>query len=83
MAGRTVIKPYKLKPSGETMSRDDLSTWKQVLLGHCRQNDKWIQFLPASTTHKTWKSADEDETHGFVEGTAAETTNLLQPFRTS
>ena len=81
MAGRTVIKPYKLKPSGETMSRDDLSTWKQVLLGHCRQNEHWIQFLPASTTpRKTWKSADEDETHGFVEDTAANTDKLVATF---
>ena len=82
MAGRTVIKPYKLKPSGETMSRDDLSTWKQVLLGHCRKNEHWIQFLPASTTpRKTWKSADEDETHGFVEDTAANTDKLVATFQ--
>ena len=77
MAGKTVIKPYKLKPSGETMSRDDLSTWKQVMLGHCRQNDKWIQFLPTSTTHHTWKSSDDDETNG-LEGADATETNALR-----
>ena len=75
MAGKTVIKPYKLKPSVETISRDDLSTWKQVMLGHCHQNDKWTQFLPTSATHHTWKCSDDDETNG-LEGADATETNV-------
>ena len=65
MAGRTAVKPYKLKPTGESLTRDDLSTWKQILLSHIRQNPKWIQFLPSSATHKEWKSTDEDVTNGL------------------
>ena len=65
MAGRTAVKPYKLKPTGESLTRDDLSTWKQILLSHIRQNQKWIQFLPSSATHKKWKSTDEDVTNGL------------------
>ena len=65
MAGKTV-KPYKLKPSGEVLSRDDLSTWRQILLGHIRQNPKWHQFLPTSSQHATWKCSDDDETNGLV-----------------
>ena len=33
MAMRNTIKPYKLKASGEVISRDDLNTWKHILLG--------------------------------------------------
>ena len=76
MAARTVIRPYKLKPAGETLTRDDLSTWKQVLLGHIRQNEKWLQFLPTSETHSEWKSTDEDDRNGFAETTAALTAAL-------
>ena len=80
MAGRTTIKPYKLKPTGETLSRDDLATWRQILLGHIRQNPKWLQFLPTSSVNPKWTCSDEDETNGLVEmnepvGTAAPTIN--------
>ena len=71
MAGRTVIKPYKLKPSGESLTRDDLSTWRQILLGHIRQNQKWLKFLPTSTEHPTWTCSDDDETNGLVSMNAA------------
>ena len=71
MAARTVIRPYKLKPSGEALSRDDLSTWKQVLLSHCRQNENWHQFLPNSATHAEWTCSDEDVTNGLVVRTGA------------
>ena len=77
MAGRTVIKPYKLKPSGEALTRDDLFTWKQILLGHIRQNPKWLQFLPSSATHKEWKSTDEDVTNG-LHGVDATASNVLR-----
>ena len=77
MAGKTVIKPYKLKPSGEVLSRDDLSTWRQILLGHIRQNNQWLQFLPNSVTHKTWECTDDDENNGLV-GEDNATTNTLR-----
>ena len=77
MAGKTVIKPYKLKPSGDTLTRDDLSTWRQILLGHIRQNNDWHQFLPSSATHKTWVCTDEDETNG-LQGADANATNKLR-----
>ena len=77
MAGRTVIKPYKLQPTGEALTRDDLFTWEQVLLGHIRQNPKWLQFLPSSATHKEWKSTDEDPTNG-LDGTDAADSNVLR-----
>ena len=77
MAGRTVIKPYKLKPSGDSLTRDDLSTWRQILLGHIRQNTDWHQFLPSSETHKTWICTDVDETNGLA-GRDANATNKLR-----
>ena len=77
MAGKTTIKPYKLKPSGDNLTRDDLSTWRQILLGHIRQNRDWHQFLPSSATHKTWVCTDEDETNGLV-GADANATNKLR-----
>ena len=80
MAGKTIIRPYKLKPTGEMLSRDDLSTWKQVLLGHCRQNENWQQFLPNSATHATWKCADQDETNGLNGATAGDTNKLRSAF---
>ena len=77
MAAKTIIKPYKLKPSGETLSRDDLSTWKQILLGHIRQNATWHQFLPSSATHKEWVCTDEDVTNG-LEGADETASNKLR-----
>ena len=77
MAGKTVIKPYKLKPSGDSLTRDDLSTWKQILLGHVRQNAKWIQFLPSSATHKTWVCTDDDDTNGLA-GADDNASNVLR-----
>ena len=77
MAGRTVIKPYKLKPTGDALTRDDLFTWKQILLGFIRQNPKWLQFLPSSATFKEWLSSDEDVTNGLV-GTDDNDTNVLR-----
>jgi hypothetical protein len=66
MAGKMVIKPYKLKPSGDILTRVDLSTWKQILLGHIRQNPSLFHFLLSSATHKTWTCMDEDETNALV-----------------
>jgi hypothetical protein len=77
MAGKTVIKPYKLKPSGDSLTRDDLSTWKQILLGHIRQNATWHQFLPSSATYKEWVCTDDDETNA-LEGADATATNALR-----
>ena len=67
MAAKTISRPYKLEAKGDHLTRDDLATWKQVLLGHIRQNPRWLQFLPTSETHSTWKSTDEDELNGFDE----------------
>ena len=58
---KTTIKPYKLKPSSDKLSRDDLATWKQVLLSHMRQNAAWRPFLPPSGAHREWKAADSGE----------------------
>ena len=61
MAGvKTTIKPYKLKPSGDNLSRDDLATWQQVLLSHMRQNDNWKPFLPGGGK-QNWVAADSGE----------------------
>ena len=47
---KTTIKPFKLKPSsGDSITRDDLATWREVLLSHMRQNEKWKDFLPGGT----------------------------------
>ena len=82
MAGKTVVKPYKLKPTGDILTRDDLSTWTQILKGHIRQNPDWIQFLPSSATHKEWLCTDEDETNGLVvQGDAAATNKLRANFQ--
>ena len=58
---KTSIKPYKLKPSGDALTRDDLSTWREVLLSFMRQNEKWRPFLPGATdpNRSTWTSADD------------------------
>ena len=53
-------KPYKLKPSGESLTRDDLSTWREVILSHMRQNDKWKDFLPGGPKSE-WKAEDDAE----------------------
>ena len=55
---KTTVKPYKLKPSGDSLSWDDLSTWREVILSHLRQNENWKDFLPGGTK-STWK-AEED-----------------------
>ena len=81
MAGKTVIKPYKLKPSGDILTRDDLSTWKQILLGHIRQNPSWLQFLPSSATHKTWTCTDDDDTNALVGADDAATNELRATFQ--
>ena len=64
---RGIPKPYKLKPTGEVLTRDDLSTWKQILLTYLRSNTKFLKFLPPSGTRKTWVASDEDPNNGFVE----------------
>ena len=71
MAGRTTVKPYKLTPSGDSLSRDDLATWRQILLGHMRQNEKWLQFMPSSATNHTWTCTDDDETNNLFVMTIA------------
>ena len=62
---KTSIKPYKLKPSGETLSRDDLATWKEVLLSHMRQNEVWKQFLPGGARAE-WKASDDAEDNNWT-----------------
>ena len=57
-AVKTTVKPYKLKTSGESLTRDDLSTWREVLLSHMRQNDQWKPFLPGGR-NDTWKAEDD------------------------
>ena len=58
---KTTIKPYKLKATtGDKLTRDDLATWKEVLLSHCRQNEAWQKFLPTGD-NKEWKAADSGE----------------------
>ena len=56
-AAKVTIKPYKLKPSGDKITRDDVTTWKEVLLSHMRQNETWRQFLPGGRNHR-WTAAD-------------------------
>ena len=73
--GKTIIKPYKLKPAADSLSRD-LSTRKQILLGHIRQNPKWHQLLPSNVTFKEWSCTD-DETNG-LEGTDTADSNVLR-----
>ena len=65
MALRTNIKPYKLKASGEAISRDDLNTWKHILLGFIRQNENWTQFMEGES-NGTWVCTDKDVTNGLV-----------------
>ena len=66
VVAKTTIKPYKLKASGDNkITRDDLATWKQVLLSHCRQNEKWRVFLGPDGTHKEWKAIDSGEANEF------------------
>ena len=61
MVAKTSIKPFKLKPSvGDTITRDDLSTWREVLLCYMRQNDAWKPFLPGGTRSE-WKAEDNNE----------------------
>ena len=82
MAAKTSIKPYKLQPSGDTLTRDDLATWKEVLLSYMRQNDAWKIFLPGgSNDYATWKAEDSGETQVKITNNAAwsaEATILLE-----
>ena len=84
MALRTTIKPYKLKASGDSISRDDLNTWKHVLLGFIRQNETWTQFL-AGENNATWTSTDKNETNGLEaaagEGQAVNSRKLRATFK--
>ena len=67
-AGKTTIKPYKLKASGESLSRDDLSTWREVTLSHMRQNEAWRNFLPGASgqdAKNEWKAQDSGEDNGW------------------
>ena len=67
-------RPYKLKPTdGDSITRDDVSTWSYTMLAAARQMKDWKQFLPNNSKDK-WKAKYEDPTHGWevtkVEGTA-------------
>ena len=65
-AAKVTIKPYKLKPSsGDSITRDDVATWKEVQLSHMRQNDDWKCFLPRGT-YSTWRAADEGAAQAFA-----------------
>ena len=65
-AAKVTIKPYKLKPSsGDSITRDDVATWKEVQLSHMRQNDDWKCFLPGGT-YSTWRAADEGAAQAFA-----------------
>ena len=69
VVAKTTIKPYKLKAAGDNkITRDDLATWKQVLLSHCRQNEKWRVFLGPDGTHKEWKAIDSGEANRGQQG---------------
>ena len=59
MAAKVTIKPFKLKPSsGDKITRDDVTTWKEVLLSHMRQNESWHTFLPGGA-NQNWTAADD------------------------
>ena len=75
---RTTIKPYKLKvPQGEKLTRDDLATWKEVLLSYMRQNGNWEKFLPGGDK-KDWKAADSGEANaGWTQAETADFKNFL------
>jgi len=83
---RTTIKPYKLKASGESLSRDDVNTWQQVLLGFLRQDKNNTEFLSGGGFAE-WKTTDEDATNGLVAAPAnvadepAETATLRANFK--
>ena len=66
MAAKGVPKPYKLKPTGDALSRDDVSTWKQILLGYLRSTARFQKFLPPAGTRREWTASDEDEANGFT-----------------
>ena len=72
MAAKTSIKPYKLKPSsGDTITRDDLATWREVLLSYMRQNESWKIFLPGgSTDYDHWKAEDSGEVQVKIDNSA-------------
>ena len=70
---KTTIKPYKLKATtGDKLTRDDLATWKEVLLSHCRQNEAWQKFLPTGD-NKEWKAADSGEPNVWHQDAAQNT----------
>ena len=79
---KTTVKPYKLKPSGDSLTRDDLSTWQEVILSHMRQNDKWKDFLPGGQKSK-WKAQDDSEADDWtadVKAALADFTTCLATF---
>ena len=57
---KTTIKPYKLKASGDTLTRDDVATWREVLLSYMRQTDTWKCFLPGGNK-ATWIPPDDGD----------------------
>ena len=74
---KTTIKPYKLKPSsGDTITRDDLATWREVLLSHMRQNDKWKDFLPGGGKQE-WKALDDTEENDWEDNIKADFEDFL------
>ena len=60
-----VRQPYKLIPTGEQMTRDDVQNWQFCMLAFMRQEIKWSTFLPGGTNN-TWTSTDDNQTNGLV-----------------
>ena len=56
-------KPYKLKPTNDVMTRDDVAMWEYTLLAACRQVANWRQFLPGQN-NDTWTATDDDVNNG-------------------
>ena len=57
-------KPYKLKPTNDVMTRDDVAMWEYTLLAACRQVANWRQFLPGQN-NDTWTATDDDVNNGL------------------
>ena len=74
---KTTIKPFKLKPSsGDSITRDDLATWREVLLSHMRQNEKWKDFLPGGAKEE-WKALDGGEENDWEAAVKADFEDFL------
>ena len=58
------VKPYKLTPKDDKLTRDDVDTWSYNMQSVCRQVAAWQKFLPSGTT-PDWSAGDEDPTHGL------------------